>query len=87
MILIQGLKKNYGNFEVLNVPELELSKGIHWVKGVNGSGKSTLLKILAGIISYDGKIQLNKFSLANDPVARLALSLFAKTPFAYPEFF
>lgn len=86
MILIQGLKKDYGNFEVLNVPELELSKGIHWVKGINGSGKSTLLKILAGIISYEGKIQLNKFSLAKDPVAYRARVNYAEAEPLYPDF-
>ena len=49
MIKINSLKKLYGDRTVLDIPELEISKGEHIILiGHNGSGKSTLLKILAG---------------------------------------
>lgn len=49
MIKVTKLKKQYGERTVLDIPELEISKGECVIlAGHNGSGKSTLLKILAG---------------------------------------
>ena len=49
MIKVTKLKKQYGDRTVLDIPELEISKGECVIlAGHNGSGKSTLLKILAG---------------------------------------
>ena len=46
---VEGLKKNYGSFEALNVKKLEIHPGtIYAIVGPPGSGKTTLLSILSG---------------------------------------
>ncbi len=60
---IQGLKKQYGERTVLDIPEMTLDGGhIHALLGPNGSGKTTLLSILGfleppsqGELIYQGK--------------------------------
>lgn len=66
-IEIRGLKKNYGNKEILNIEQLSLERGkIMGLSGVNGAGKTTLLRIIAGLdscyqglVTYDGRAQLD----------------------------
>ena len=54
MIEIKNLKKYYENRLILEITNLNFSKGkIYSILGRNGAGKSTLLKILGGILSYD----------------------------------
>jgi len=86
MLSIHGLKKYYGSFEALNVPELELSKGIYWVKGINGSGKTTLLKILAGILTYEGKVLLDEFEITKTAVDYRVRVNYAEAEPLYPGF-
>lgn len=52
-IRIEGLKKTFGNQQVLNIEEMEIGNGITCIMGQNGSGKSTLLNILAGQLDYE----------------------------------
>ncbi|MGL5279778.1 MAG: ABC transporter ATP-binding protein [Cetobacterium sp.] len=62
MIEIKNLKKYYENRLILEVADLNFSKGkIYSILGRNGAGKSTLLKILGGILSYDeGNLRYDK---------------------------
>lgn len=54
MIEIKELKKYYENRLVLEIENLNFSKGkIYSILGRNGAGKSTLLKILGGILPCD----------------------------------
>lgn len=54
MIEIKNLKKYYEDRLILEIANLNFSKGkIYSILGRNGAGKSTLLKILGGILSYD----------------------------------
>lgn len=54
MIEITNLKKYYEDRLILEITNLNFSKGkIYSILGRNGAGKSTLLKILGGILSYD----------------------------------
>lgn len=54
MIEIKNLKKYYKDRLILEITNLNFSKGkIYSILGRNGAGKSTLLKILGGILSYD----------------------------------
>lgn len=54
MIEIKNLKKYYEDRLILEIINLNFSKGkIYSILGRNGAGKSTLLKILGGILSYD----------------------------------
>lgn len=52
-IRIEGLKKTFGNQQVLNIEEMEIGNGITCIMGQNGSGKSTLLNILSGQLDYE----------------------------------
>ena len=45
MLRLQSVKKHFGNELVLEIPKLDFSPGIYWMKGRNGSGKTTLLKV------------------------------------------
>lgn len=62
MIEIKNLKKYYEDRLILEVANLNFSKGkIYSILGRNGAGKSTLLKILGGILSYDeGNLRYNE---------------------------
>ena len=68
MVNFLNYYKAYGTHEVLAIPELSMSNGIHWIKGENGSGKSTLLKSIGGIIPFQGDIQINEYNLKRRPV-------------------
>ncbi len=50
-IQIRNLKFSYGETNILDIPELQVSKGeIVFLFGPSGSGKSTLLEMIAGIL-------------------------------------
>lgn len=63
MLLIRPLIKSYGNYEVLNMGEMHLSKAAYRIKGANGSGKSTFLKAIAGLTQFKGDVLNDKISL------------------------
>ena len=86
MIDFFNYSKSYGSHEVLNIPELSIPEGIHWIKGQNGSGKSTLLKSIAGIIPSMGDIQINKESLKQNPVSVRRKVTYSEAEPVYPVF-
>ncbi|WP_460687214.1 ABC transporter ATP-binding protein [Niabella aquatica] len=86
MMQIRQLKKSYGNFEVLDIADLELNHGTYWIKGSNGSGKSTFLKILAGLLPYKGQVLINNISLNKKPVAYRRCISYAPAEPVYPSF-
>lgn len=86
MLRIADFKKSYHQQPVLDVPSLELGKGIHWIKGVNGSGKSTLLKAIGGIIDFSGDILLDGISIHQQPVPYRKSVNFAEAEPIFPEF-
>ena len=54
-INVNGLKKNYGTYEVLKGIEFNVKKGeIFALLGVNGAGKTTTLECIEGLRKYDG---------------------------------
>lgn len=63
MITAQGIKKKYGNLEVLKGVDVTIEKGeVVSIVGASGAGKSTLLHIIgtldkadAGTLHFDGK--------------------------------
>ncbi len=54
-LIIRQLLKKYGQQQVLNLQNVELSETINVIYGPSGSGKSTLLKILYGVEQADEK--------------------------------
>ena len=86
MIEFFNYSKSYGSLEVLNIPELSIPDGTHWIKGQNGSGKSTLLKSIAGIIPSRGDIRINKESLNQNPVSVRRKVTYSEAEPVYPVF-
>ncbi len=60
MLQLTGIKKKFGNVQVLHGVGLEVQAGeVHALLGENGAGKSTLMKILTGILPpTDGTITI-----------------------------
>ena len=57
MIAVQNLSKKYGTNEVLKNINIDFEKGkVYGIVGENGAGKTTLFKCIAGLETYEGKI-------------------------------
>jgi len=55
MIRIEGVRKRFGDLEVLRGIDLEIERGrVVAIIGPNGSGKTTLIKMLLGLVKPDG---------------------------------
>jgi ABC-2 type transport system ATP-binding protein len=70
IISLQGVRKSYGDKEVLKAINLEIQAGqvIGYI-GPNGAGKSTTVKILCGLISdYEGTVIVNGINLKENPI-------------------
>lgn len=54
LIKMSGIRKKYGQIEVLHGVDLEVKKAeVHALIGENGAGKSTMMKILMGEVKMD----------------------------------
>ncbi len=54
IIAIKGIKKSFGDYEVLRGADLELYRGENLVVlGRSGTGKSVLIKIISGLLNQD----------------------------------
>lgn len=86
MITIKNLRKSYGGHLVIQVPDLVLKPGIHWFKGANGSGKTTFFRTLAGMLPFEGDIQIHAWDIRKQPIDyRLHINYGEAEP-DYPEF-
>ncbi len=86
MIKIRNLKKSYTANLILEISDLTLADGLFWVKGLNGSGKSTLLKIIAGIIPFEGDVEINSINLHKNPTEYRRLVNYVEAEPLYPPF-
>ena len=62
VIRVHGLKKAFGDYEVLRGVDLELYQGENLVVlGRSGTGKSVLIKVISGLLKADAvkSIKLN----------------------------
>jgi ABC-2 type transport system ATP-binding protein len=86
MLIIKNLKKQYGSHLILDVTNLQFDTGLFWVKGANGSGKSTLLKIVAGMIPFEGEVEIDSVNLRKQPTEYRRLVSYAEAEPLYPPF-
>jgi ABC-2 type transport system ATP-binding protein len=86
MLKFQSVKKSYGSVLVLDIPSLTLGNGIYWLKGSNGTGKSTVLKMIAGMIPFEGEIELSGVNPNTQPVGYRRLVNYVEAEPLYPPF-
>ncbi|MBV7531228.1 ABC transporter ATP-binding protein [Chitinophaga sp. sic0106] len=87
VIAMQSVRKRYQEFPVLDIPALELSRGIYWLKGENGAGKTTTMKVLAGLLPFQGEILLNgAVNSRSQPVQYRRLINYAEAEPLYPAY-
>ena len=66
MITIQNLTMNYGNHIVLKNINMEFVEGkVYGIVGKNGAGKTSLFRCIAGLETYEGRINANHNPLKN----------------------
>lgn len=86
MLSLYSFRKSFGSQLILDVPELQFQKGVHWIKGRNGSGKSTFFNCLAGLSPYQGTIKLDEFNLRHRPEHYKLKVSYSQSEPAFPEF-
>ncbi len=90
MINIRGLKKSFGDLEVLNIDQLKVhSNEIVGFIGKNGSGKTTLFKILLTLLKYNSadlyEVHLTRAGLIEQPGFFPGLSGYENLKFLLPQ--
>lgn len=86
MLTLKSFRKSFGSQLILDIPELNLGSGTHWIKGKNGSGKSTLFNCLSGISPFEGEITLNNISLKKASGEYKLLLNYSQSEPVFPEF-
>lgn len=63
---VRGLRKGYGAIPVLDDLDLTVHPGqVVVVAGANGSGKSTLLRCVAGLMKFEGVVEVDGVSVGS----------------------
>ena len=87
MLYLSGIRKEFSGQLILAIPTLRFDEGIFWLRGGNGSGKTTLLKMIAGLIPFEGTIQLNEaIDLRENRVAYCKRVNYAEAEPLFPSF-
>lgn len=82
MLKIENFKVDYGNFNVLNNLNLEISFGtIHGLVGLNGSGKTTLLNSIYGL----KQPSYGSITYKSAKIKRANISFLETTNYFYPR--
>ena len=62
LLIIQNVSKNYGRTKAVDNISFSVHEGeIAALLGPNGAGKSTIIKSIAGLLRFEGKIELCSF--------------------------
>lgn len=88
MLEIKNISGGYANIPILKNVTFEVGNGeLVGLIGLNGAGKSTTIKEIIGLLPlYEGRIQIDKKSLAEDPEGyRKAIGFIPETPSLYEE--
>jgi len=87
MLHVSEFSKSYHGHPALEINDLEIPSGIHWIQGSNGSGKTTFFRSVAGMLPFKGSILLNgKYEINRNPVQyRLRVNYGEAEP-NYPAF-
>ena len=80
MIKLTNVNKKYDTRDVLkSISHQFINKGICVIYGPSGSGKTTLLNCIAGLIDFNGSIQVDRYHIENlndNDLSELRLSTF-----------
>lgn len=88
MLEIKNISGGYANIPILKNVTFEVGNGeLVGLIGLNGAGKSTTIKEIIGLLPlYEGRIQIDRKSLAEDPEGyRKAIGFIPETPILYEE--
>ena len=81
ILVARGVKKSYGNLEVLKCVDLSIEPGETFaIIGPNGAGKTTLFKVLTGEVRADGgSVEFEGDDVSSLPAFRRARLGFGRT--------
>ena len=86
MLQFEQTEKYYGNHLALQIPSLQLEKGLYWLKGENGSGKTTMMKMIGGLHPFKGDILLDGISIKKQRNSFLTEVNYGEAEPIYPSF-
>jgi len=86
MLLFEKYRKSYGKTEIISIPRLKLEHGVYWLRGENGSGKTTMIRSIAGLVPFDGTIEVCGTNVRKNRVAYTSIVNHAEAEPIYPEF-
>ncbi len=87
MLAFHQYQKSYKGVPIVDIPDENLPEGLYHLKGQNGSGKTTLIKSIAGLIPFQGRIELlGVYNTLKHQQAYRKLVSFAPSEPNYPGF-
>lgn len=88
LLHLSNYQKSYdhGSATVLQIAQMNLPKGLYWLKGENGSGKTTFLKSVAGLIPFQGNISVEGTDLRKQRTHYRHIVNWAEAEPVYPDF-
>lgn len=86
MLCLRQFRKTYSGRTILQLDDLCLSPGLYWIRGENGAGKTTLFKSIAGLIPFEGQIEVNGINLRKNRRTYASVVSYAEAEPVYPRF-